>query len=78
MDLGVGSFVFSQGLISALPVLRNPSYLSAPLIPKILSVTRKVLPLLALGLIRVLVVKGTEYPVGSPLLIPGSQLIQVY
>ncbi|KAF8079042.1 GWT1-domain-containing protein [Lyophyllum atratum] len=62
MDLGVGSFVFSQGLVSAIPLLKDPSYLSAPAIPKILSVTRKTLPIILIGLVRVLLVKGTEYP----------------
>ncbi|EPQ50545.1 GWT1-domain-containing protein [Gloeophyllum trabeum ATCC 11539] len=62
MDLGVGSFVFSQGLVSAAPLLKDPSYLSQPTFPKILSVTRKALPVLSLGLVRVLLVKGTDYP----------------
>lgn len=63
MDIGVGSFVFSQGLSSAGPMLRDPNYLSAAALPKIVKATRKVLPILALGLARVLLVKGTEYPV---------------
>ncbi|RDB28918.1 GPI-anchored wall transfer protein 1 [Hypsizygus marmoreus] len=62
MDLGVGSFVFSQGIVSAIPLLKDPSYLSAPAGPKLLSVTRKVLPIIILGVVRVLLVKGTEYP----------------
>ncbi|KAG5639550.1 hypothetical protein H0H81_012221 [Sphagnurus paluster] len=62
MDLGVGSFVFSQGLVSAIPILKNPAYLSAPAISKILSTARKSLPVILIGLVRVLLVKGTEYP----------------
>ncbi|KAF5384964.1 hypothetical protein D9615_001166 [Tricholomella constricta] len=62
MDLGVGSFVFSQGLVSAIPLLKDPEYLSAPAVPKILSTTRKTLPIILIGLVRVLLVKGTEYP----------------
>ncbi|KAG6846088.1 hypothetical protein H0H87_006452 [Tephrocybe sp. NHM501043] len=62
MDLGVGSFVFSQGLVSAIPILKNPSYLSAPALPKVFRVTWKSLPIISLGIIRVLLVKGTEYP----------------
>ncbi|KAH0591190.1 hypothetical protein H2248_001282 [Termitomyces sp. 'cryptogamus'] len=62
MDLGVGSFVFSQGLVSAAPLLKNPSHLSAPAVPKILTITRKSLPIIFLGLVRVLLVKGTSYP----------------
>jgi glucosaminylphosphatidylinositol acyltransferase len=65
MDLGVGSFVFSQGLVSAIPLLKDPAYLSAAPIPKIINATRKVLPVLALGAIRVILVKGTEYPVSA-------------
>jgi phosphatidylinositol glycan class W len=63
MDLGVGSFVFSQGIVSAIPLLKNPTYVNAPLKPKLFSVTRKALPIILLGLVRVLLVKGTEYPV---------------
>ena len=69
MDLGVGSFVFSQGLVSAIPIVKDPTYLLAPLRPKIYTAIRKVWPILGLGLIRVLLVKGTEYPV-----CPFSQL----
>ncbi len=63
MDLGVGSFVFSQGVVSAIPVLKNPAYLASPFLPKLFATTKKVLPILALGLLRVVLVKGTEYPV---------------
>ncbi|KAF8912517.1 GWT1-domain-containing protein [Mucidula mucida] len=62
MDLGVGSFVFSQGVVSAIPVLKNPAYLASPFLPKLFATTKKVLPLLALGLLRIVLVKGTEYP----------------
>ncbi|KAJ7226808.1 GWT1-domain-containing protein [Mycena pura] len=62
MDLGVGSFVFSNGVVSAIPLIKNPRYLQAPLFPKLLTVVRKTLPIIALGVIRVLLVKGTEYP----------------
>lgn len=64
MDLGVGSFVFSQGVVSALPLIRDPSYLTAPLGSKVVKVAKKCLPIIALGVVRVLLVKGTEYPVG--------------
>ncbi|KDN39804.1 hypothetical protein RSAG8_08596, partial [Rhizoctonia solani AG-8 WAC10335] len=62
MDLGVGSFVFSQGIVSAVPVIKNPGLLKDPLLPKVFAAFRKVIPVLLLGLIRVLAVKGTEYP----------------
>ncbi|KAG8925734.1 Glucosaminyl phosphatidylinositol (GlcN-PI) nositol acylation protein, partial [Tulasnella sp. 417] len=62
MDLGVGSFVFSQGLVSAIPFLKDPSYASAPVGPKLVATVKKTAPVLALGLVRVLLVKGTDYP----------------
>ncbi|KAF9256317.1 GWT1-domain-containing protein [Marasmius fiardii PR-910] len=62
MDLGVGSFVFVQGLVSAIPLVKNPSHLTSPLIPKVLTIIRKMVPIIALGLVRVVLVKGTEYP----------------
>ena len=63
MDLGVGSFVFSQGVVSAIPLLKDPLYLIAPSLSKLVDISRKVLPLFFLGMIRVISVKGTEYPV---------------
>ena len=63
MDLGVGSFVFSQGIVSAIPILKKPQHLSDPLIPKMITACKKALPLFVLGFVRVLLVKGTEYPV---------------
>ncbi|KAF8607314.1 hypothetical protein BDV93DRAFT_488337 [Ceratobasidium sp. AG-I] len=62
MDLGVGSFVFSQGVVSAIPMIKNPGMLQGAVLPKVLTTLRKVIPLLVLGLVRVLAVKGTEYP----------------
>ncbi|KAK2460809.1 hypothetical protein APHAL10511_007279 [Amanita phalloides] len=62
MDLGVGSFVFSQGVVSAIPILKDMSYLTSPAVPKLLSVTRKSFPVIVLGVVRVLLVKATDYP----------------
>ncbi|KAA1475282.1 GWT1-domain-containing protein [Dentipellis sp. KUC8613] len=62
MDLGVGSFVFSQGVVSAIPLLKDPQYLTSSSIPKIQRTLKKCIPVLLLGLVRVLLVKGTEYP----------------
>ncbi|KAG0697135.1 GWT1-domain-containing protein [Suillus ampliporus] len=62
MDIGVGSFVFSQGVVSAIPIIKDISYLQAPIIPKLKSVSRKMIPIIALGVLRVVLVKGTEYP----------------
>ncbi|KAF8259747.1 GWT1-domain-containing protein [Lactarius quietus] len=47
MDMGVGAFVFSQGITST---------------SEIASVIVKCAPVLALGLVRVVLVKGTQYP----------------
>ncbi|GAA5990615.1 hypothetical protein JCM10908_003156 [Rhodotorula pacifica] len=83
MDLGVGSFVFSLGLVSALPLLRKSLSLPSPIsasppvstatrttdatsspsyLRTILTSLRKSLPVIALGLVRVIMVKGVEYP----------------
>ncbi len=62
MDMGVGSFVFSLGIISALPFLKSPQNRFRPLKQQIVSDFRKSLPLLLLGSIRVIMVKGVEYP----------------
>ena len=63
MDLGVGSFVFSQGIVSAIHVIIDPVYLTSPVVSKFIRVTRKSLPIICLGCIRVILVKGTDYPV---------------
>ncbi|KAI1795530.1 GWT1-domain-containing protein [Ganoderma leucocontextum] len=62
MDIGVGSFVFSQGVVSAIPLLKNPPHLTEPLLPKVTTALRKCSPVLLLGLLRTISVKGTEYP----------------
>ena len=63
MDIGVGSFIFSQGIVSAIPLVKDPASLKQPLLPKVLRTARKCAPLLLLGVIRTLSVKGVEYPV---------------
>lgn len=65
MDLGVGSFVFSQGVVSAMPIIKFPDHLSAPLKPKIVRVLRKSLPIWVLGFLRLIVVKLSDYPVSQ-------------
>lgn len=62
MDIGVGSFVFSQGVVSAIPIIKDISYLQAPILPKLKSVSRRMIPIIVLGILRVVLVKGTEYP----------------
>ncbi|SCZ92518.1 BZ3500_MvSof-1268-A1-R1_Chr5-2g07936 [Microbotryum saponariae] len=61
MDLGVGSFVFSLGLISALPILRQKQTESSVL-HEILKSIQHSAGLLALGMVRVVMVKGVDYP----------------
>ncbi|KAG8819578.1 Glucosaminyl phosphatidylinositol (GlcN-PI) nositol acylation protein [Serendipita sp. 399] len=62
MDLGVGSFIFAQGVASALPLLKDPKHLSTPWAPKVLNSIKKTSPLLFLGLVRLILVKATDYP----------------
>lgn len=62
MDIGVGSFVFSQGVVSAIPIIKDISYLQAPVLLKLKSVSRKMIPIIVLGILRIVLVKGTEYP----------------
>jgi phosphatidylinositol glycan class W len=62
MDLGVGSFVFSLGLISALPLLRSTE--RTPFFTAVWSSAKKSAGVIALGFVRVLMVKGVDYPVG--------------
>jgi len=65
MDLGVGSFVFAQGVAMSLRLLKDPKYLAFPLLPKIIDSVRKTMPMLLLGVVRVILVKGSEYPVSD-------------
>jgi phosphatidylinositol glycan class W len=68
MDMGVGAFVFSHGIVSATPIIqwiKYPAHLRPPLTSEIKSALEKTLPVLALGLIRVALVKSTEYPVSA-------------
>ncbi|KAI0249277.1 GWT1-domain-containing protein [Lactifluus subvellereus] len=62
MDMGVGAFVFSQGIVSAIPLIKNPTYSRVSLIREVASVLRKSAPVLALGVVRVILVKSTQYP----------------
>lgn len=60
MDLGVGSFVFSLGMTSALPLLRSRH--RPPFVREVWGTTVKSAGVLVLGLIRVAMVKGVDYP----------------
>ena len=62
MDMGVGSFVFSAGLVASRPVLKERADGRAtPLATRLLRSLRHSLPLLALGVVRLLSVKGLDY-----------------
>ncbi|KAI9459321.1 GWT1-domain-containing protein [Russula earlei] len=65
MDMGVGSFVFSQGIVSARSVIQSfesPPSLRPPLLLETIWVLAESTPVLLLGLVRVLLVKSTDYP----------------
>lgn len=63
MDAGVGSFVFSLGIVDARPILKRPPEMhGAPVWKDVWCSTRKTMPLLVLGLVRILFVKGVDYP----------------
>lgn len=62
MDVGVGSFVFSLGLVTS----RSSTSSSTPkgnMFFAVLKALKKAAPVLILGLVRVVMVKGAEYPV---------------
>lgn len=62
MDVGVGSFVFSAGLVSARPVLQARLAGKTSSFSSLLkSAFRGMLPLLVLGFIRLYSVKGLDY-----------------
>ncbi|KAI9785916.1 MAG: Glucosaminyl phosphatidylinositol (GlcN-PI) nositol acylation protein [Geoglossum umbratile] len=62
MDLGVGSFVFSAGLVGARPVLKEQySEQKTTLGKRLYTAARHSLPLLLLGLVRLYSVKGLDY-----------------
>jgi glucosaminylphosphatidylinositol acyltransferase len=62
MDVGVGSFVFSAGVVAARPILKEKQEgKSTPLSTRLYRSIRHSLPLLVLGLIRLYSVKGLDY-----------------
>lgn len=62
MDIGVGAFVFSAGVVAARPVLKERAQgHGTPLFRRLLYSMRHSLPLLVLGVIRLLSVKGLDY-----------------
>lgn len=62
MDVGVGSFVFSAGVVGARPVLKERAEgKTTPLAQRLVYSMRHSFPLLVLGVIRLLSVKGLDY-----------------
>lgn len=62
MDLGVGSFVFSAGLVGVRPTLKQRlSGQTSSLAQRLVASSRSSLPLLILGLVRLWSVKGLDY-----------------
>lgn len=62
MDLGVGSFVFSGGVVAARPILKQELQGDAkPLLSRLRAAARHSAPLIVLGLIRLYSVKGLDY-----------------
>ena len=62
MDLGVGSFVFSAGVVAARSVLKaRLAGLSQNLITRLRTAARHATPLFVLGLVRLWSVKGLDY-----------------
>lgn len=61
MDLGVGSFVFSAGLVSARAVIRETSTTRNNIVGRFLQAFRHSIPLLILGVIRLISVKNLDY-----------------
>lgn len=70
MDVGVGSFVFSLGLVTSRSAGSRGT--STSLAWSIFKALKKASPVLLLGLVRVLMVKGSEYPVSCDDLRPNS------
>ncbi|KAI8933512.1 hypothetical protein NX059_009249 [Plenodomus lindquistii] len=61
MDMGVGSFVFTAGVVSIRPSLKEPTGRRPPLSTRLTASIRHAIPLLILGLIRLISVKGLDY-----------------
>ncbi|KAI3324734.1 GPI-anchored wall transfer protein 1 [Xylariaceae sp. AK1471] len=62
MDLGVGSFVFSAGIVAARPWLKERAEgRTTPLLQRLTYSMRHSLPLLVLGIARLISVKGLDY-----------------
>lgn len=62
MDMGVGSFVFSAGIVSARPMIKDAlAGRSSPIGSRLLRSLRHSLPLFVFGLVRLYAVKGLDF-----------------
>ena len=62
MDMGVGSFVFTAGLVSVRSLLKEqPDRIASGIPKRLLASMKHALPLLVLGLVRLYSVKGLAY-----------------
>ena len=61
MDMGVGSFVFTAGVVSVRSSLKEGTGRPTPLSTRLVVSFRHALPLLVLGTIRLVSVKGLDY-----------------
>jgi phosphatidylinositol glycan class W len=61
MDMGVGSFVFTAGVVSVRSSLKHSSDQRPPLSQRLIASIRHSVPLLVLGTIRLVSVKGLDY-----------------
>lgn len=61
MDMGVGSFVFTAGVVSARSTLKEASGKRPPVSKRLITSFRHAIPLLILGTIRFVSVKGLDY-----------------
>ncbi|KAF9692116.1 hypothetical protein EKO04_009963 [Ascochyta lentis] len=61
MDMGVGSFVFTAGVVSARSALKESSGRRPPLSKRLITSFKHAIPLLILGTVRFISVKGLDY-----------------
>ncbi|KAF1946797.1 GPI-anchored wall transfer protein 1 [Clathrospora elynae] len=61
MDMGVGSFVFTAGVVSVRSSLKEGAGRRSPLFKRLTASLRHAIPLLVLGTIRLISVKGLDY-----------------
>jgi phosphatidylinositol glycan class W len=61
MDMGVGSFVFTSGVVSVRSFLKTDKGQHPPLSNRLVTSFRHSIPLLVLGVVRLISVKGLDY-----------------